>query len=220
MRTVKVKICGITREEDVRIASDSGADAVGFVVGVPSSPRNVTLRKAESLVKLVPLFVTSVLVTVPTGIDGLKKMFEALNTDAVQIHGEVIPDATALRANLPNTHLIRAVKVNPIDARKGVLEASKSFDAVLLDSSAQGKYGGTGIVHDWHLSRGVRDAIHPTPLLLAGGLTPENVQEAIHTVHPYAVDISTGVESRPGVKDPAKVSTFITKAKEIKLCDT
>ncbi len=217
MRKVRVKICGITREEDIAVAVASGADAVGFVVGVPSSPRNISLKKAENLIKLVPIFVKSVLVRVPTSIDELLKTFEKLNPDSIQIHGENLPDSSALREKLPKTPLIRAIAANPINALEVASEASKSSDAILVDSSARGKHGGTGIIHDWNLSKLVKQAIQPKPLILAGGLNPENVKDAILKVKPYAVDVSTGVESRPGIKDPEKVLAFIENAKEVRI---
>jgi len=219
MRKVRVKICGITREEDLAVAVAAGADAVGFVVGVPSSPRNISLKKAEKLIRLVPIFVKSVLVMVPTSIDELLKTYEKLSPNAIQIHGENLPDASTLREKLPNTPLIRAINANPINALEFASEASKSSDAILLDSSARGRYGGTGVVHDWDLSKRVKQVIHPKPLILAGGLNPENVKDAIHTVQPYAVDVSTSVESRHGIKDPEKVLAFIENAKEVRICD-
>jgi len=213
MRKVRVKICGITRKEDLAVAVAAGADAVGFVVGVPSSPRNLTLKKAEKLMGLVPIFVKSVLVMVPTSINELLKTYEKLSPDAIQIHGEHLPNASTLREKLPNTPLIRAVNANPVNALEVASEASKSFDAILLDSPARGRYGGTGLVHDWDLSKRVKQFIHPKPLILAGGLNPENVKDAIRRVQPYAVDVSTGVELRPGIKDPEKVLAFMENAK-------
>ncbi len=219
MRTVKVKICGITREEDLKMVLDLGADAVGFGVGVPLSPRNISLEKAEKLIKLVSIFVKSVLVMVPLNTDEILKACRKLRPDAVQIHGEKVFDVSALREKLPNMVFIRAVNANSIDALEAALEASKSFDAVLLDSLTQGRHGGTGIVHDWNLSKRVNQVIHPKPLILAGGLKPENVKDAICKVKPYAVDVSTGVESSPGIKDPEKVSAFIEEAKGVKIHD-
>jgi len=215
MRKVRVKICGITRKEDLAVAVAAGADAVGFIVGVPSSPRNLSMQKAEKLIRRVPIFVKSVLVTVPTSVDTLLKTYEKLSPDAIQIHGENLSETSALRERLPSTLLIRAINANPINALEVASEASKSFDAILLDSSAYGQYGGTGIVHDWELSKHVNQAIQPKPIILAGGLSPRNVKDAICTVQPYAVDVCTSVESRPGIKDPKKVLAFIENAKEV-----
>ncbi len=219
MRTVKVKICGITQEEDVKMVSDLGADAIGFVVGVPSSPRNLSLNSAEKLIGLVPVFVKSVLVMVPKSFEELLRTCEKLNPQALQIHGENIRDISSLRENLPNTSIIRALNVDQENILEAALDASKSFDAILLDSSSHGMYGGTGKIHDWKLSKRVKKIIHSKPLILAGGLHPQNVKESIRTVQPYAVDVSTGVELLPGIKDPVKVSAFIENVKELWVSD-
>ena len=142
-----------------------------------------------------------------------------MNPNILQIHGENILDASTLREKISNTSIIRALNANQENALKAASEASKSFDAILLDSSTHGMYGGTGKVHDWNLSKRVKQVIHPKPLILAGGLNPKNVKEGICRVQPYAVDVSTGVESLPGIKDPEKVSAFIENVKEIWICD-
>ncbi len=219
MRIVKVKICGITREDDLQTAVALGADALGFIVGVPSSPRNLSLTQAETLINQVPLFVTSVLVMVPQNVDAMLQTCTHLRLGAIQLHGDNLRDPGRLRTTLPNVSLIRALTTQSVTLPEGVSDASKGFDAVLLDSYAKGMSGGTGLVHDWNVSKRVKRSIHPTPLILAGGLTPENVQEAINTVQPYAVDVSTGVESHPGIKDPAKVLAFIRSVKEVKVYD-
>ena len=128
-------------------------------------------------------------------------------------------NAKILREKLLGTSLIRAVSVKSKETVDNAIKESKVFDAVLLDSCLPGKYGGTGIVHNWELSKHVREAIHPKPLILAGGLNPENVKSAIQTVKPYAVDVSTGVESQPGIKDPEKAEAFIKNAREANLND-
>ena len=213
---VRVKICGITREEDLAIAAAAGADAVGFVVGAPS-PRNVSLEKAEKLISLVPIFVESILVMVPTSTDELLKTCERLSPNAIQIHGKNLPGVFSLRDKLPNTHLIRAVNANHVSVIKVAADASKSFDAILMDTCTGGKYGGTGVTHDWELSKRVKQTICPMPLILAGGLKPENVRDAVCTVQPYAVDVSSGVERHPGIKDARKVMEFIKNAKDVRI---
>ena len=219
MRKVRVKICGITREEDLAVAVAAGADAVGFIVGVPSSPRNLTLERAERLVKQVPVFVDSVVVTVPDSIDSLVKIYDRLRPTAIQIHGEKPFEASVIREKIRGARLIKTVYVKTGDTAERVMEASKAFDAILLDSFTSGQYGGTGMVHDWKLSKQIKQIIEPTPLILAGGLKPENVKEAILAVQPYAVDVASGVESQPAVKDPKKVYEFIKNAKKITLQD-
>ncbi len=213
MKAVKVKICGITSREDLAVAEDAGADAVGFVVGVAASPRNLTLEKAKEIRQQASTTIEKFAVTVPTSIDFLVKLREELKPDAIQIHGESISEASVLRERLRDVRLVKAVSAKPGGTVKAALTAAESFDAVLLDSFVHGKYGGTGVTHDWELSKRVKQAIYPTPLILAGGLTPENVKAAVQFVQPYCVDVSSGVELRPGVKDPKKVFEFVRNAK-------
>ena len=214
MRIARVKICGITREEDLAVAVNAGADAVGFLVGVPTSPRNLTTEQAEILLKQVPIFVDSVVVTVPDSVDSLVKVYERLGPTSLQIHGEKPLEASVIRKKTVDARLIKTVYVKTGNVPRTIVENSKDFDAILLDSFNKGQYGGTGRVHDWELSRQIRQIIEPTPLILAGGLNPENVKEAILTVQPYAVDVASGVESQPAIKDPKKVLAFIENAKE------
>lgn len=210
----RVKICGITREEDLAVAVTAGADAVGFIVGIPSSPRNLTLKKAENLMKHVPIFVDRVVVT---PVNNIVRIYETLRPNVIQIPGERLSDAFIIREKIRDVRLIKTVYVKAIDSIEEAIEISSSFDAVLLDSFALEKHGGTGVVHDWELSRRIRQMVEPKPLILAGGLTPENVKDAIRVVQPYAVDVSSGVESRPGVKDSQKVFEFVKNVKEVSL---
>jgi len=213
MKAVKVKICGITSREDLAVAEEAGADVVGFVVGVAASPRNLTLEKAKEIRRQASTTVEKFAVTVPTSVDFLVKLHEELKPDAIQIHGESISEASVLRGRLRGVRLVKAVSAKPGKAVKAALTAAESFDAVLLDSFVHGKHGGTGVTHDWTLSKRVKQAIYPTPLILAGGLTPENVKAAVQFVQPYGVDVSSGVELRPGVKDPKKVLAFVKACK-------
>jgi phosphoribosylanthranilate isomerase len=215
MTVVRVKICGITRKEDLDAAAAARADAVGFVVGVASSPRNLSLTEAERLIRQVPPFVKSVLVTVPRSIDDFAA-YEKLNPDVIQIHGENLHAAAAVRLKLPNTMLIGAVNANVANDLDAASRAAKLFDAVLLDSFDNGRYGGTGVVHDWELSKRVKQVIQPKPLILAGGLNPENVAKAVRTVEPYAVDVSSGVEQQLGIKSHQKIVEFIKNAKDVR----
>jgi phosphoribosylanthranilate isomerase len=220
MRTVKVKICGITREEDLKTAATLGADAVGFVVDVPSSSRSISAKKASELIQRVPIFMKSVVVIVPRAINEILKTCEEVSPNSIQIHGEHFDsDTSTLRKSLPHIHFIRAINTHSPNLIEVSLRASKTYDAVLIDSVVDGKYGGTGIVHDWKLSKQVKHAIQPKPLILAGGLNSENVGDAISVVQPYAVDVSTGVEVFPGRKDPKKMLSFIKNAKSVMMFD-
>jgi len=211
---VKVKICGITTKEDLATAVEAGADAVGFVVEVPSSPRNLTPERVEKMMTNTPVFVKNVVVTIPKSLNELTKVYNRLRPDIIQIHGHNLSDS-ALREKFANTRLIRAVQAKSDRVVEEAVKAANTFDAVLVDSFVPGRFGGTGMVHDWEMSRRVKRVIHPKPLILAGGLNAENVRNAVRAVKPYAVDVSTGVESRPGVKDPEKVFAFIENAKEV-----
>jgi phosphoribosylanthranilate isomerase len=219
LRSVRVKICGITREEDLTVAVAAGADAVGFLVGVPSSPRNLTLERAEMLLRQVPVFVDSVVVTTSQSIDWLVEICEELKPKAIQIHGKKNLDASELRERIKDARLIKTVYVTEDALNETVTEELKTFDAVLLDSFTKGQYGGTARVHDWTLSRQIKEVVAPLPVILAGGLKPENVKEAILTVQPYAVDVASGVELQPAIKDHEKIRVFVENAKEIKLPD-
>jgi phosphoribosylanthranilate isomerase len=213
---VKVKICGITSNEDLVTVIEAGADAVGFVVNVSSSPRNITIEKAEKLMKNTPVFVKNVVVNVPKRLSELVETYERLRPDVLQIHGHNLSDSV-IRKKLANTRLIRGIQVKSDYTVDEAVKAANTFDAVLVDSFIPGKFGGTGEVHDWELSKRVKEKVHPKPLILAGGLNPENVQNAVHVVKPYAVDVSSGVEAKPGIKDSKKVFEFIKNAKEVEV---
>ena len=217
MRSVRVKICGVTRIEDLTVTVDSGADAIGFIVGVPSSPRNLTLEKAKMLLGHVPVFVDRVVVTAPTSPEWLIEVCERLKPTAIQIHGKTELDSSEIREKIRDTRLIKTVYVTEDAVKKMAIEDLRTFDAVLLDSFSNRQYGGTGKTHDWELSRQIRKFIAPVPVILAGGLNPENVKEAILAVRPYAVDVASGVEASHGIKDHYKVRAFVENAKHIKL---
>lgn len=214
VKVVRVKICGLMRLSDVRAAVESGADALGFVVASPNSRRNLSITKAKKLVKSVPVFASKVAVT--SSYDGktLRKICAGLNPDALQLHRPTHKTTLEVRKERPEIKLILAT---PVRGKSSVVEAKKASqysDAILTDSLSADSMGGTGRTHDWNLTAMIREEIFPHPLILAGGLTPDNVRLAIMKVRPYAVDVSTGVETRIGVKDPMKIRGFIRNAKE------
>jgi phosphoribosylanthranilate isomerase len=210
---VRTKICGITRVEDLKAAVTAGADAVGFVVGVPSSKRNLSIETAARLARHVPVFASSVLVMVPGALDDLSDAYEKIRPDILQVHGESVPNIGEIREAIPGATLIKGIRSEPGEALRAAEEAS-GFDAVLLDTFFPGRHGGTGMIHDWRISKEVRINLGPRRLILAGGLNPSNVKEAIRTVRPFAVDVSTGVESSPGFKDHEKIASFIENVRE------
>ena len=211
---MRVKICGLMRKEDVATALDGGADAVGFVVSSPSSPRNLSLSKARELMKTVPIFATKVAVTSAKDRRSIVKICSQLKPDALQLHQYQRQLLGFIRRKHPDIRLILA---HAIGNRTSLGLASwtlRDSDAVLADSPSHTSMGGTGRTHDWNLTAALRDEIYPHPLILAGGLTPLNVQKAIRKVRPFAVDVSSGVEKEIGVKDREKILDFIKNAKE------
>lgn len=208
----RVKICGITRDEDLVAALDAGADALGFVVGVSSSPRNLPIERAAELVSLAPVFTKTVLVMVPNCISEIAEAWKAVRPDALQVHGHGLPSVEEIREVAPGATLIMGIRLERGEALNNVEAAA--FDAILLDTFVPGKHGGTGMIHDWEASRRICRDMQPRRLILAGGLRPTNVQEAIRVVRPYAVDVSTGVESSPGVKSAEKMRDFIERVRE------
>lgn len=205
-RNTRVKICGITNTTDLQAAAAAGADAIGVICGVPvDSPRELDADAARELIDLVPPFVTSVLVTMPSTVAEAVALAEEIRPDVVQIHGTL--DATELQQLAEDHTVMRAVAVEEeelINTLDGIV------DAILLDSPDEEGGGGTGMVHDWDSSRSLVRQLD-TPVILAGGLTPENVEEAVKAVSPYGVDVASGVEVASG-KDHEAIRRFVTAA--------
>lgn len=202
----RVKVCGFTHEEDVTAAVSAGVDAVGTIVDVPvETPREVTPNKAASLAGTVPPFVSTVLVTMPDSVDRTRELIDIIHPDAVQIHSEL---SVGEVDELAETGITTIVSVDHDDP--DIDQYATVADAVLVDSADEQGAGGTGRTHDWsETSRlGPLDA----PVILAGGLTPANVETAVQTVDPYAVDVASGVEAEPGRKDPTRLRQFVTAA--------
>ena len=211
---VWVKICGITREADVASAVAAGADAVGFICGFPESPRNISFERAAELAGEVPPFVSPVLVTTDEVVERRGSDLRETRINTVQLYGQA-NDPDRLRKTL-GVRLIRPYIVKSEDIGVAKVEAA-GFDALLTDTYVPGRQGGSGSASDWGVCRRIRDAILPVPLMLSGGLSPENVAEAVATVRPFGVDVSSGVEMSPGVKDAGRVADFIHRAKEADL---
>jgi indole-3-glycerol phosphate synthase/phosphoribosylanthranilate isomerase len=200
---VAVKICGITNAEDAQVAVSAGADAIGFVFW-PPSPRAVDPATARSIAATLPPFVLRVGVFVDATPDEMRRVADEVGLDMVQMHGRETPDAVAQAPR----RAVKAIRVGPGFQAQDALRYDGAAAALLLDTRVDGaRPGGTGRTFDWSLVRPVREGT--SFLVLAGGLTPDNVGEAIATVRPDAVDVSSGVESAPGKKDPAKVRAFV-----------
>jgi len=208
MSTTRVKICGLTTAADRDAAVTAGADAVGFISGVPvDTPRDVSPSAAAELVAGVPPFVTSVLVTMPASVQDAVDLQRTVGANAVQIHGTLSPEKLGgLRARVD----VPVVAV--IDLADDVEAYADVADAVLVDSTGEGGGGGTGQTHDWEQTREIRERIE-TPLILAGGLSPQNVAAGIETVDPFGVDTASGVEHASGEKDHDAVTAFVERAR-------
>lgn len=210
---MRVKICGMMRPKDIVAAVENGADAVGFVVGSPSSPRNLKLSRARALFKHVPVFTTKVAVTSATQPGTIFRICSMLRPDAVQLHKHSPNIVRLIRKRLPGTSIILAAAIQDRRSVATATRTSDYSDAILADSPSNTGMGGTGRTHDWELTAKLRNRIYPHPLILAGGLTPANVQQAIRKIRPFAVDVSSGVEKRIGIKDHEKIKLFIDKAR-------
>lgn len=209
-----IKICANTSLADAMVAAEAGADAVGFVFA--PSPRRVTTEQVAAIVPRLPKAIEKIGVFVDATIDEIVAAVEAAGLTGVQLHSEVTENATAkLRARFgPGLRILRVVHFGagaPEHAAAAAQDAS--VDAILIDSRTATAVGGTGKSYDWaEARRAVFGAMKETKLLAAGGLTPENVAEAIATLHPWGVDVVSGVEVTPGQKDATKVRAFIENA--------
>jgi phosphoribosylanthranilate isomerase len=211
---IKVKICGFTRADDVKAASDLGVDMVGVIV-IPSSSRGLTLEQAQDVLK-AGKNVDKVAVIMPDSPAEASAVARRLNTDYLQIHSKFSAAQLAEIKKLSGKKIIGVVAIpQKILDRKEILDraigVSKAVDYILLDTKGSSG-GGTGLTHDWRFSREIRDAVNK-PVFLAGGLNPKNVRSAIEVVQPYGVDVATGVESAIGNKDPKLMRAFIEAAK-------
>lgn len=201
----KVKVCGIMSEDELISAVMAGADALGFVVEIEDSRHNLSAGEAADLIRKVPVYTKSVAVIAPHDVNSAVLLAEKTRADVLQLHGKMAPRDIAELKSRVHQKLVAALA-----ADAGVAEAKRYgmvADAILLDSMVDGKLGGTGKVHDWDLSREIVRNLR-VPVILAGGLNPGNVAQAIEKVRPYAVDVSSGLESA-GKKDPEKIKSFV-----------
>jgi phosphoribosylanthranilate isomerase len=203
---IRVKICGITSGADARMARAAGADFLGLVFA--ASPRQVTAEGARDIMRAVAGFDGWVGVFVDEKKRVVEETAEGLGIRYLQFHGEESP-ATCAAYGAEGFQVIKAFRVRDTDSLRAVEEYDTAF--VLLDGFANGRAGGTGASFDWGLLRGKRFSER---LFLAGGLRPESVEAAVREVAPFAVDVSSGVESGPGVKSEEKVREFVRRARE------
>jgi phosphoribosylanthranilate isomerase len=201
----KVKVCGITRLEDARKAVDAGADALGFVF-YSQSPRYIHPDTARTIIDQVAPFVTPVGVFVNATASTIRRIIKTSRVQVIQLHGEEPPEFCGQFA----AKVIKAFRVRErTDIRK--MLSGYHVDAFLLDAYCPDAPGGTGRTFSWDVAI---EAKRYGPVILAGGLTPWNVADAIKLVAPYAVDVSSGVESRPGRKDEARIIAFLQRVRQ------
>ena len=204
MTAVRVKICGITRIEDALAAAAAGADAIGLVF-YAKSPRAVDIEQARAILAALPPFVTTVGLFVDAERSELERILASVPLDLLQFHG----DESVQQCEAFGRPYIKALRVKAGDDIAAQVARYPSAQGILLDAYVEGVPGGTGEAFDWSL---IPQALSK-PLILAGGLRPDNVAEAVSRVRPYAVDVSGGVEANKGVKDVEKVGAFIRSAR-------
>jgi phosphoribosylanthranilate isomerase len=204
---VKVKICGITNWPDARRAIAAGADFLGFNF-YADSPRYVTPAKARRIVRRLPIGVTSVGVFVNETEQKMLEIAQIVGLDRVQLHGEESPSTVKRMGR--EVPVIKALRVRKT-LRASQLARFKHASALLLDGFDPSQWGGTGRTFDWRLAKRARRG---AKLFLAGGITPENVGQAIRTARPYAVDVCSGVEAKPGKKDPKRLKSFMREVEK------
>jgi phosphoribosylanthranilate isomerase len=203
MNRVKIKICGLTRAEDVQAAVNAGADAIGFVF--TASPRRISIDKAIELSAYVPGGVLRVGLFLNQDRSEIELVTGSVALDILQFHGSETEQECS-RFKLP---WLKAVAMENAESVKQAEQNFPGAAGLLLDSHSKGKRGGSGKLFDWSLSRPVEK-----PVWLAGGLNADNVTRAIQAVRPYAVDVSSGVESAPGIKDPARLKAFVKAVRQ------
>ncbi len=205
----RIKICGLQDQSDLDHALKAGADAVGFVVEVKRSRHCITAAAARDLIRNVPVFVKSVAVISPRDIDEAVRLSRETNADLLQVHSTLSAgDIRALKGLVPQKIIVATLAES-----EEVLAMANVADAILLDTYKDGMLGGSGVAHDWNVSAALARRVS-VPVILAGGLRPENVCEAVRKVRPYAVDVSSGVET-DGRKNEMLMRAF---ASEVKSC--
>jgi phosphoribosylanthranilate isomerase len=205
---VRVKICGITNPEDALAAVDFGADALGFVF-FRESPRYVAEDRAASIIRQLPPFITTTGVFVNMKPEEMENVALRTGIDAIQLHGDEPPSLCTL-----SRRIIKAIRVKSLESLDPLIYYQGKVSAFLLDTYTPDVFGGTGRIFNWDIALYAKQF---GKIILAGGLTPDNIAEAVRQVMPYGVDVSSGVEFQKGRKDHAAMKAFIGKAKEIRI---
>ncbi len=201
---VKVKICGITNLDDAMAAVDFGADALGFVF-FRGSPRYISPHRAQSIIRNLPPFISDVGVFVNENPEEIEKIVNLTGIDIVQLHGNEAPEMCDI-----SRRVIKAIRVKSLESLDPLIHYKDKVSAFLLDTFSPDIPGGTGQIFNWDVAS---DAKQFGRIILAGGLTPDNIIEAVRRVRPYGVDVSSGIELAKGKKDHRKMKLFIERAK-------
>jgi phosphoribosylanthranilate isomerase len=208
-KMLKVKICGITNFEDASMAVGLGAHALGFIFA--SSPRRIEPEQARDIIERIPPFVKSVGVFVDEDPEVIREITRFCGIDLIQLHGDEPPDLC--RALMPIA--IKAIRIKGNDSLSSVKSYHGKVRAFLLDTFSKDMAGGTGKCFDWDLAIKIKDI--GVPIILAGGLGPDNIEDAISLVQPYAVDINSGIEERPGKKSPRLMDELFKKTRKVRI---
>jgi phosphoribosylanthranilate isomerase len=203
---IKVKICGITNPDDAIAAVDCGADALGFVF-FAGSPRYISHEKVREIIKKLPSFTTTVGVFVNEKIEEIEKIIALTGIDVIQLHGNEPPEMCNI-----SRRIIKAIRVKSLESLDPLRNYKDTVSAFLLDTFTPDIFGGTGQIFNWDIAL---EAKQFGRIILAGGLTPDNIAEAVRHVRPYGVDVSSGVELEKGEKDHKKMKLFIERAKAV-----
>jgi phosphoribosylanthranilate isomerase len=199
---IRVKYCGITNVDNALFAASVAVDAIGLVF-YPKSPRNVTIEQASKIIAVLPPFVSMVGLFVNPARDEIEQIISKMSLNILQFHGEE-PEAFCSSFSLP---YMKAIRMAPNVDVLAEIERYNTASGILLDSYHEKQLGGTGEQFDWSRVPDSTDM----PIILAGGLSPENISDAIKTTRPYAVDVSSGIESSKGIKDNKKMQQFMNE---------
>ena len=206
----RIKMCGTTSIEDAHKAVELGIDALGFIF-VNTSERFIAVEKAREITKSLPPFVNKVGVFVNEGLTEIEEMVDYLGLDAVQLHGDEEPDfCEKVGRAVPSCTVMKAFRVGDQSWEDDFLPYNGIVSGFLLDTYVKDKEGGTGVSFDWNILSRLNLQM---PYILAGGLHPENIDEALKLVSPYGVDVNSGIEISPGIKDHEKLQRFVGKVR-------
>lgn len=203
---VRVKICGITNPKDALSAVDAGADALGFVF-YKESPRYITPEKARAIITKIPSFTTAIGVFANESQHQVEEIVSLTGIDVIQLHGDETPDMCQY-----SRRVVKAIRVKTLQSLEPLKQYRDNVTAFLLDTYTPERLGGTGQIFNWDIAV---EAKQFGTIILAGGLTPHNIANAVERVKPYGVDVSSGVEAKKGKKDHNKMKLFIERAKSV-----